>query len=105
MLYGAAYDPEFMNPSARMSKTLLALIDDPFLTRKANNCDNSETIVNKISTLGSLKEIEKCEGKLGCETRIMTRHGKIIFSSCDQKLWTNIGQIKYYYTFLFLRIK
>lgn len=48
-LYETTYDPKFVSPSARMSKTLLAIMDDPS-SRKANNCSNSESIVNKIST-------------------------------------------------------
>ena len=56
--------------------------------KKANNCSGIEFIVNKISRLASLKEIDKCKGELCGKTEIVNRYGKLISSSCNQEHWT-----------------
>ena len=80
-----AYDSEFVNPNEGVKKALIAATDMP--PAKRTNC-GTQPIVNKISTLATLNELEQYKDELCCETQVVSRKGKIVSSSCRQKCWT-----------------
>ena len=79
-------------------------MDEP-PARNTNNCSSSESIVNKISSLASMKEIDKCKGELCCKTVIMIDMGKLFPRPVIKNIRLNLKNVISAHTFAFLRLR